>query len=550
MKSYIKILASILLFCFSIITDAQAQFIKYEGNPVLRLGPAGSWESKQVSHPRILFDGKLFRMWYAGSNDTCRQIGYATSVDGINWTKHPANPVLKIGERSNFDGMVVSPGAVVFDGIGYHIYYTARSVANTEAVCHATSPDGITWTKDDANNPVLERGTTGWWDDYGVSAGPVLRQGTEWKMWYNGFRSDARWHAGIATSSDGVHWTKDTLNNPLFEQGVSGTWDEYEQWLADVLPDSSYYEAFYFGNAKQRAIGYAVSRDGIAWGKYEGNPILTPKHSTDDKAVLFQSSFLKTKDEYKIWYSDGMTAQICFALSAAFTPVSAQEQEKRMLVANKPVASAAKSESKQVAKIPVPDYTAELKDGILLIKNLQTANSENEYGDYKVDIKSLNEENKKDKNGGNWQLPESIPKNILAANVEGYDAVNYLVYEDMIVGLFKNKYGPVYGRPINAPDGSKIFTNSEAIYIAPDGSIVATTPTYALTETRTGRKASEYAGTFKGIPALTNPTITKGNGTGFADVSDPSLSSPIQVTIATGELAPKSAILGQLEGSR
>jgi predicted GH43/DUF377 family glycosyl hydrolase len=367
MKTTIFLTHFLLVAAFT----AQAQFIKYEGNPVLRLGPAGSWESKQVSHPRILFDGKLFRMWYAGSNDTCRQIGYATSVDGINWTKHPNNPIIKVGLRGAIDDMVVSPGAVVYDGTNYLMYYTARSYASYGAICHATSPDGISWTKDTANNPILKKGAPGWWDDFGLSAGPVLKQDTTWKMWYNGFRYDTRWHAGIATSTDGVHWIKDTLSNPLFEKGVSGTWDEYEQWIADVLPDSSYYEAFYFGNAKQRAIGYAVSRDGIAWGKYEGNPILTPESSTDDKAVLFQSCVLKNGEEYKIWYSDGMTAQICFALSAAFTPASAQEQEKRMLATNKPVPAATKSESKQVPK-EINPFTVEFDGQNVNFKNFVT----------------------------------------------------------------------------------------------------------------------------------------------------------------------------------
>jgi len=195
-----KIAILLMNLLLVVALTVQAQFTKYVGNPVLRLEPSYSWESKQVSHPRVIYDGKLYRMWYAGSNDTCRQIGYATSLDGIKWTKHPANPVLKIGERGNFDGVVVSPGAVVFDGKQYHMYYTARGLSNPGTICHATSPDGIKWTKDDKNNPVLKPGISGAWDDYGLSAGPVLKQGTIWKMWYNGFRYDNRWHAGLATS--------------------------------------------------------------------------------------------------------------------------------------------------------------------------------------------------------------------------------------------------------------------------------------------------------------------------------------------------------------
>jgi len=44
---------------------------------------------------------------------------------------------------------------------------------------HATSADGITWTKD-PNNPVLPRGSKGAWDVSWINAGSVLYDGTEY----------------------------------------------------------------------------------------------------------------------------------------------------------------------------------------------------------------------------------------------------------------------------------------------------------------------------------------------------------------------------------
>jgi predicted GH43/DUF377 family glycosyl hydrolase len=507
---------TILLKCLLLAAafTAQAQFIKYEGNPVLRLGTAGSWESKQVSHPRILFDGKLYRMWYAGSNDTSRQIGYATSVDGINWAKHPANPVLKIGERDNLDGMVVSPGAVLFDGRQYHMYYTARSFANAGTICHATSPEGISWTKDTANNPILKKGAPGWWDDFGLSAGPVLKQGTTWKMWYNGFRSDTRWYTGLAVSSDGVHWTKDTLNNPLLEFGAPGTWDEYEQWIADVLPDSLYYEAFYFGNAKQRAIGYAVSRDGVAWAKYEGNPILAPESSTDEKAVLFQSSVLKTSYEYKIWYSDGLKAQICFATSgAAFTPASAQEQEKRMLAENKPVASETKLPPQARIKIPEApkiigerNFDVDLKDGVLTFarvkKGAGTVTMDIDLGELKLNIPT------------NAEIKQRI-------YTTGGDGV-FLIFESGILAAFPepNRKGTFAYTSVS--DGSKIFNHQGATFLSEDGSALATTPTTLLVLNPNNKDviAVTYKTLFGDVPPLVMPVFSQGKDKNHVDLRD------------------------------
>ena len=43
-------------------------------------------------------------MWYNGSNGSNgNAVGYATSSDEINWTKHPNNPVLFLGSSGSFD---------------------------------------------------------------------------------------------------------------------------------------------------------------------------------------------------------------------------------------------------------------------------------------------------------------------------------------------------------------------------------------------------------------------------------------------------------------
>lgn len=64
--------------------------VKYEGNPVLY--PEKPWETKQspVACPKsggVWYDEeeKIFKMWYEGS--WCRNMCYATSFDGIHWTK-------------------------------------------------------------------------------------------------------------------------------------------------------------------------------------------------------------------------------------------------------------------------------------------------------------------------------------------------------------------------------------------------------------------------------------------------------------------------------
>ena len=69
---------------------------------------------------------------------------------------------------------------------------------------HATSPDGVHWTKDPAN-PVLSRGSPGAWDHRGTWDPFVLYEKGVFKMWYGGGPDgDSGW--GYAVSSDGTHF--------------------------------------------------------------------------------------------------------------------------------------------------------------------------------------------------------------------------------------------------------------------------------------------------------------------------------------------------------
>ncbi len=55
-------------------------------------------------------------------------IGYATSPDGILWEKHPDNPVLDIGAAGEWDDQRIVSPAVLLDGTTYKMWYTTWRV--------------------------------------------------------------------------------------------------------------------------------------------------------------------------------------------------------------------------------------------------------------------------------------------------------------------------------------------------------------------------------------------------------------------------------------
>ena len=68
----------------------------YDGNPVLDLGPEGSWEESHVACAAIIKEEEnTFYMWYWGAGKQSNAVGLATASSPLGpWEKHPDNPVL------------------------------------------------------------------------------------------------------------------------------------------------------------------------------------------------------------------------------------------------------------------------------------------------------------------------------------------------------------------------------------------------------------------------------------------------------------------------
>lgn len=97
-------------------------------SPLLGLGAPSSWEDEIVGDPSIYRVGDTWYMAYYGFDGVNGQNGVAYTSNALfplGWTKHPQNPILKVGATNSYDDMhahkpciVQTPGAI------YH-YYTA-----------------------------------------------------------------------------------------------------------------------------------------------------------------------------------------------------------------------------------------------------------------------------------------------------------------------------------------------------------------------------------------------------------------------------------------
>ncbi len=316
------LLSATVLACCSAV-QAQVEWSEYSGNPVLDFGPLGSWDAGVVFTPSVIKEGDTLKMWYAGNdlsisfrNDL--SIGYAWSLDGINWTRYGGNPIMA-GRSGKWDDVGVSTPVVIQDGDTLRMWYqgvTDVGTAPGKTVGYATSTDGINWNRLDA--PVLQGGPAGAWDDKFLIAETVTKEGDTFKMWYSGgtgtFQVNDRFSTGYATSTDGIHWTKYDdpstttppfqFSDPVLPRGGPGALDERRAWSAKVLQTALGYEMWYAGEVVSglpQDIMYANSTDGIGWTKYTGNPVLKVRTGWAGETV--PGSVILDGDQYRMWFT-------------------------------------------------------------------------------------------------------------------------------------------------------------------------------------------------------------------------------------------------------
>ena len=326
MNRKIIIIVAAILCGGSTKVFAQTNWTKYSENPVLNFGASGSWDDEGVVLPSVIFDSDTFKMWYYGDDGSATRIGYATSPDRVTWTKSVSNPVLNLGLSGSWDDASILEPTVLFDGSIYHMWYQGFDGSKRQ-IGYATSTDGVTWTKN-GSNPVLNLGPSGSWDDAELRQPFVILDGELYRMWYTGSNGSIQ-QFGYATSTDGVSWTRHD-GNPIMGRGSSGSWDSV--WMASprVLMNGSSYEMIYsaFGGSNVR-IGYATSQDGLAWTKYDGNPVLNQgSNGTWDDKFMFVGSVILSDSTYDMWYGgfDGGTWRIGYATSNV-GPVSVEPFE-------------------------------------------------------------------------------------------------------------------------------------------------------------------------------------------------------------------------------
>lgn len=247
----------------ALFPDELVNFTPLIKNPVFTGTGTNTWDKKIRERGYILKEDSIYKMWYTGyggGGNEQKKLGYATSVDGINWTRYSGNPI--------FDDYWTEDVQVV----KYQGKYIMVAEGENDIAHLLTSPDGIKWER---RGNIDIRKVNGSPIDKGAYGTPTLwKEKNKWYLFYE--REDRGiW---LATSADMKVWTN-VQDEPVINMGPE-TYDAYGVAMDQIIKYKGRYYGYYHATPdkdwSEWNSNVAVSNDLVHWKKYDKNPIVKP----------------------------------------------------------------------------------------------------------------------------------------------------------------------------------------------------------------------------------------------------------------------------------
>jgi hypothetical protein len=252
-------------------------------------------------------------MYFSGRDDRNRSQTGFVDID----LKRPRQalaasdaPVLTIGRAGSFDDSGAMASWIIGREGEWYLYYIGWNPGGTvpfrNAIGLATSRDGgRTFTKY-AQGPILDRDVI---DPCFLASCCVMIEGGVWRMWYlsgvgwerAGEELRPRYHIKYAESGDGICWRRTGVVCIDFQSD-----DEYAISRPCVLKDGAVYRMWYSYRGAHYRIGYAESKDGIAWTRKDGEAGLDVSASGwDSEMVEYPFVFDHLGERYMLYNGNG-----------------------------------------------------------------------------------------------------------------------------------------------------------------------------------------------------------------------------------------------------
>ncbi len=231
-------------------------------------------------------------------NVTVRSDGVVLSPDLEFSILNQGDPVLENGGPYGWD-VTLRFGSTLKVGSKYYLYYSGGPRWQYCQIGLATSSDGVHFTKH-PDNPILSPST----GESSYAKPYVYHDGSSFLMYYSVW-DGVGFHVDYAKSTDGVHFTR-PADNRILDHGSSTSWN-YVNLVGDIFREGGVYRMYYYGYAQggPMYLATATSTDLISWTQYSGNPI---RRSDIDGWEEFRTTYGTAQflgSDYRLWATSG-----------------------------------------------------------------------------------------------------------------------------------------------------------------------------------------------------------------------------------------------------
>lgn len=231
--------------------------------------PEAVYESKGLCAPSALvIDGKVNLFYQTYGNGPKDAICHASSTDGIHFTRNKTNPIFH-PEGSWTCGRAIDAEVISFKG-KYYLYYATRDPNyKIQMLGVAVAPGNTNFNRDDWQNisteaPMLKPELP--WEKDCIEGASVINIKGELFMFYAAAYNNAPQQIGVAKSSDGINWTR-ISDEPFLANGKPGEWNSSESGHPHIFDNPKGRDYLFFQGNNDKGKTWYLSNIPVKWKK-------------------------------------------------------------------------------------------------------------------------------------------------------------------------------------------------------------------------------------------------------------------------------------------
>ena len=235
--------------------------------------PVQKAETNAICAPGAIIRNDTLHLFYqAYGNFGTEAICHATSVDGVNFEHDPSNPVFTVSGDWNC-GRAIDAEVVEFHD-RYFMYFATRDPSREvqfQGVAAADKNSGLhsgDWELQ-VDNTILKPELL--WEGQCIEGATTIVRGNTLYMFYGGAYNRSPQMIGVATSKDGIHWER-MSDEPFLRNGEPGSWNEMESGHPDIFEDEDGRTWLFYQGYNNANSSWEISKVEVFWKR--GKPYL------------------------------------------------------------------------------------------------------------------------------------------------------------------------------------------------------------------------------------------------------------------------------------